>query len=266
MLCPACKTPVPPSARTCPACGTPAPADDRTAILESAPPDEGEGDTQLRPGTAFGARYRIDKLLGEGGMGAVYKAYDTELGRTVAIKLVRKELATSRQIMQRFKQELLLASKISHKNILRIHDLGEIDGIKFITMAFVEGTDLAGLIEQTGRLPLGPGVEVRQAIMRGLGSGAQRRRSASRPEAAEHSDRRGRSAVCFRLRAGQVAGAGSDGDDAGRAGAGDAALHVAGTSGSQGYRPAQRFIFAGPDLLRDVHGGAAVPGRVQLCS
>ena len=86
-------------------------------------------------------------------MGAVYKAYDTELGRTVAIKLVRKELATSRQIMQRFKQELLLASKISHKNILRIHDLGEIDGIKFITMAFVEGTDLAGLIEQTGRLP-----------------------------------------------------------------------------------------------------------------
>lgn len=86
-------------------------------------------------------------------MGAVYKAYDTELGRTVAIKLVRKELATSRQIMQRFKQELLLASRISHKNILRIHDLGEIDGIKFITMAFVEGTDLAGLIEKTGRLP-----------------------------------------------------------------------------------------------------------------
>ncbi len=85
-------------------------------------------------------------------MGAVYKAYDTELGRTVALKLVRKELATSRQIMQRFKQELLLASKISHKNILRIHDLGEIDGIKFISMAYVEGADLAGLILKGGRL------------------------------------------------------------------------------------------------------------------
>ncbi len=153
MLCPACKTPVPASARQCPACGTPAPADDRTEIIETALQGEEEGDTQLRPGTSFGSRYRIEKLLGEGGMGAVYKAYDAELGRTVAIKLVRKELATSRQIMQRFKQELLLASKISHKNILRIHDLGEVDGIKFITMAYVEGTDLAGLIEKSGRLP-----------------------------------------------------------------------------------------------------------------
>jgi len=109
--------------------------------------------TNLAPGTAFGSRYRIESLLGEGGMGAVYKAYDTELGRTVALKLVRPELATSPQTMQRFKQELLLASKISHKNILRIHDLGDAGGVKFITMALVEGTDLAGVIEKNGRLP-----------------------------------------------------------------------------------------------------------------
>jgi serine/threonine protein kinase/TolB-like protein len=109
--------------------------------------------TNLAPGTAFGSRYRIEALLGEGGMGAVYKAYDTELGRTVALKLVRPELATSPQTMQRFKQELLLASKISHKNILRIHDLGDAGGVKFITMALVEGTDLSGLIEKGGRLP-----------------------------------------------------------------------------------------------------------------
>ena len=107
----------------------------------------------LRPGSAFGSRYRIESLLGEGGMGAVYKAYDSELGRTVALKLVRPELATSPQTMQRFKQELLLASKISHKNILRIHDLGDWNGVKFITMAFVEGSDLAGLVEKQGRLP-----------------------------------------------------------------------------------------------------------------
>jgi serine/threonine protein kinase/TolB-like protein len=107
----------------------------------------------MAPGTAFGTRYRIESLLGEGGMGAVYKAYDTELGRTVALKLVRPELATNPQTMQRFKQELLLASKISHKNILRIHDLGDAGGVKFITMALVEGTDLSGLIEKGGRLP-----------------------------------------------------------------------------------------------------------------
>jgi tetratricopeptide (TPR) repeat protein len=108
--------------------------------------------TNLAPGTPFGTRYRIESLLGEGGMGAVYKAYDTELGRTVALKLVRPELATNPQTMQRFKQELLLASRISQKNILRIHDLGDAGGVKFITMAFVEGCDLAGLIEKEGRL------------------------------------------------------------------------------------------------------------------
>ena len=110
--------------------------------------------SNLPPGTAFGTRYRIEARLGEGGMGAVYKAYDTELGRTVALKLVRPELATNPQTMQRFKQELLLASKISQKNILRIHDLGDVGGVKFITMAYVDGCDLAGLIEKEGCLPI----------------------------------------------------------------------------------------------------------------
>ncbi|HLI85456.1 MAG TPA: protein kinase [Bryobacteraceae bacterium] len=109
--------------------------------------------TNFQPGSFFGPRYRIEALLGQGGMGAVYRAYDSELGRTVALKLVRPELATSPQTMARFKQELLLASKISHKNILRIHDLGDLNGIKFITMAYVEGADLANLIGERGRLP-----------------------------------------------------------------------------------------------------------------
>ena len=108
----------------------------------------------FEPGSFLGTRYRIESLLGQGGMGAVYKAYDTELDRTVALKLVRPELAASLETMQRFKQELLLASKISHRNILRIYDLGDYDGIKFITMAYVEGSDLASLIEGAGPLPL----------------------------------------------------------------------------------------------------------------
>jgi eukaryotic-like serine/threonine-protein kinase len=108
----------------------------------------------LRPGTDFGPRYRIEALLGRGGMGAVYKAYDKELNRVVALKLVRPELTADASSMQRFKQELLLASKISHKNILRIHDLGDVEGVKFISMAYVEGEDLHHVLEREGRLPL----------------------------------------------------------------------------------------------------------------
>jgi serine/threonine protein kinase/tetratricopeptide (TPR) repeat protein len=152
MHCPACKTPVPANARQCPACGTATDPDDKTGVLETRPQLSETSLGTMQPGSSFGTRYRIESLLGEGGMGAVYKAYDSDLERTVALKLVKPELATSPQIMQRFKQELLLASKISHKNILRIHDLGDVNGVKFISMAFVEGSDLFGLIEKTGGL------------------------------------------------------------------------------------------------------------------
>jgi serine/threonine-protein kinase len=108
----------------------------------------------LARGTEFGPRYRIECLLGRGGMGAVYKAYDKELNRVVALKLVRPELTSDASSMQRFKQELLLASKISHKNILRIHDLGDVEGVKFISMAYVEGEDLHHVLAKEGRLPL----------------------------------------------------------------------------------------------------------------
>ncbi len=109
---------------------------------------------ELGPGSQFGPRYRIDAVIGEGGMGKVYKAYDSDLDRTVALKLVRPELAKDGNSLQRFKQELLLASSISHRNILRIHDLGDVDGVKFISMAFVQGMDLHDLIEKQGKLPI----------------------------------------------------------------------------------------------------------------
>jgi tetratricopeptide (TPR) repeat protein/predicted Ser/Thr protein kinase len=106
----------------------------------------------LEPGSDFGPRYRIEVVLGRGGMGTVYKAYDKELDRTVALKLVRPDLTTDPAVMQRFRQELLLASKVSHKNVLRIHDLGDVDGLKFISMAYIEGEDLHHLLEKRGRL------------------------------------------------------------------------------------------------------------------
>jgi eukaryotic-like serine/threonine-protein kinase len=110
--------------------------------------------TTINPGSDFGPRYRIESLLGQGGMGRVYKAYDKELNRVVAIKVVRQGVMGESDALSRFKQELVLASKISHKNILRIHDLGEVDGMKFITMAYVEGHDLHQVIKDGAKLPL----------------------------------------------------------------------------------------------------------------
>jgi len=106
----------------------------------------------LGPGSQFGPRYRIESEIGEGGMGKVYKALDTDLDRTVALKLIRPELARDASSLQRFKQELLLASRISHRNILRIHDLGDVGGVKFISMAYIQGMDLHEAIAKMGKL------------------------------------------------------------------------------------------------------------------
>jgi len=101
-------------------------------------------------------------------MGAVYKAYDKELNRIVALKLVRPELTSDASSMQRFKQELLLASRISHRNILRIHDLGDVEGVKFISMAYVEGEDLHHILERERRLPLGRALNIARQLCAAL--------------------------------------------------------------------------------------------------
>ena len=108
----------------------------------------------LAPGSDFGSRYRIEALLGQGGMGRVYKAYDKDLDRVVALKVVHQGAMGETDALKRFKQELVLASKISHKNILRIHDMGEVGGTKFITMAYVEGHDLYGILKENPKLPM----------------------------------------------------------------------------------------------------------------
>jgi serine/threonine protein kinase/tetratricopeptide (TPR) repeat protein len=110
--------------------------------------------TVIAPGSDFGPRYRIEALLGQGGMGRVYKAYDKDLDRTVAIKVVREGAIGESDALKRFKQELVLASKISHKNILRIHDMGDVGGLRFISMAFVEGQDLQHIIRDNPKMPL----------------------------------------------------------------------------------------------------------------
>src|SRR6202167_4499279 len=122
----------------------------------------------LQTGDVLGGRYEILQMLGEGGMGAVYKARDRELDRFVALKLIRPELAANPSILARFKQELLLSREVTHRNVIRIYDLGDADGVKFITMEFVEGQDLRSLIQEKKKFPPEEAVELMQQVCRAL--------------------------------------------------------------------------------------------------
>jgi serine/threonine-protein kinase len=151
MICSHCHTPNPTDADVCSRCGSGLDIGEDVGIGATL---EVSQSASVKIGTDFGPRYHVESLLGSGGMGKVYKARDRELDRTVAIKVLRPDLMTDAMAMQRFKHELLLASSISHPNILRIHDLGEYNGVKFITMAYVDGGDLTQVMRKEGRLPL----------------------------------------------------------------------------------------------------------------
>jgi len=126
------------------------------------------GSEQLQPGAVLANRYEIVKLLGEGGMGAVYKARDLELAREVALKVIRPELANNPDILQRFKQELILARQVTDRNVIRIFDLGEAGRIKFITMEYVEGEGLHQIIKQRGKLDVAEAVDIAEQVAKGL--------------------------------------------------------------------------------------------------
>jgi tetratricopeptide (TPR) repeat protein/TolB-like protein len=126
----------------------------------------------LAPGQTFGTRYHIIRLLGAGGMGAVYQAWDDELGVAVAIKTIRPEVTSdptqAADLERRFKRELLLARQVTHKNVVRIHDLGEIDGIKYITMPYIQGQDLASVLKSIGKVPVSAALRLARQIAAGL--------------------------------------------------------------------------------------------------
>jgi eukaryotic-like serine/threonine-protein kinase len=123
----------------------------------------------LEAGSDLGPRYLIEGRVGEGAMGTVYRAHDRELDRTVALKLLQPDRTGDPRALQRFKRELLLARAVSHRNILRIHDLGDVDGVKFISMDHVEGEDLNTLLKREGALPAARAV----ALARQLGHALQ---------------------------------------------------------------------------------------------
>ncbi len=193
-VCQHCGANLLPLSARCPACGnvsappvswtavTLAPEAANAASRAHAAPagPKGAGDTSaggvalgpLVAGMSFGPRYQIKRLLGMGGMGAVYQAWDNELGIDVAIKLIRPDImgeaTVAAEIQRRFKRELLLARLVSHQNVVRIHDLGEIEGLKYITMSYVDGTDLATLLAREGRVPVRRALRITRRICAGL--------------------------------------------------------------------------------------------------
>ena len=142
-------------------------------VSASRPPASAHGEQgPLASGQSFGNRYHIIRLLGIGGMGAVYQAWDTELAVAVAIKVIRPEVMadpkTAAEIERRFKRELLLARQVTHRNVVRIHDLGDIGGIKYITMSYVEGSDLASVLRESGKLPPQRALRIARSVVAGL--------------------------------------------------------------------------------------------------
>jgi len=126
---------------------------------------------ELTPGATFANRYRIESIIGRGGMGVVYKATDAQLDETVAIKTLPGDvMSRSPEDLERFKREIRLARKITHRNVLRTYDYGEAEGVYFISMEFVRGYTLAELLEEAPAHQMVPrvGMGIARQICRGL--------------------------------------------------------------------------------------------------
>jgi hypothetical protein len=132
------------------------------------------GGGRFAPGTVVAERYRIVAMLGRGGMGEVYRADDLKLSQVVAIKFMPEALVKDASALERFHSEVRIARHISHSNVCRVFDIGEVDGALFLTMEYVDGEDLASLIRRIGRLPQDKATEVSRQICSGLAAAHDR--------------------------------------------------------------------------------------------
>ncbi len=123
---------------------------------------------RFAPGTILAGRYRVVGLLGLGGMGEVYRADDLRLRESVALKLLRPDLAADPVRLARLHAEVRIARNVSHPHVCRVHDIGEADGLTFLSMEYVDGEDLAALLKRVGRLPAERAVVVARQICAGL--------------------------------------------------------------------------------------------------
>jgi serine/threonine protein kinase len=162
--CPKCQSDNADTQKFCGECAAPLPSSKEIPVTKTL-----ETPTQeLTTGSTFAGRYQIIEELGKGGMGKVYKVHDTEIKEKVALKLLKPEIASDEKTIERFRNEIKLARKIAHKNVGRMFDLGKGEGTYFITMEYVPGQDLKGLIRQTGKLAVETTISIAKQVCEGL--------------------------------------------------------------------------------------------------
>ena len=192
--CVNCGTELTDNARFCFSCGSPASNSDDIATLDFAtstsplPPRRTSGSSssslsglrpsssaeyllsegRFLPGRLVASRYRIIALLGKGGMGEVYRADDLTLGQAVALKFLPDEAVHDEAMLERFRNEVRMARRVSHPNVCRVYDVGEVDGQTFFTMEYVDGEDLGSLLRRIGRLPADKALEIARELCAGL--------------------------------------------------------------------------------------------------
>jgi serine/threonine protein kinase/Flp pilus assembly protein TadD len=164
MKCPKCRSENPSGTSFCGHCAAPLPPEKGPVVTETIQVPIHE----LTAGTTFARRYQIIEDLGKGGMGRVYKVFDTEVQEKMALKLLRPDIATDEKTIERFRNELKLARGIAHRNVCRMYDLGREEGTYYITMEYVSGEDLKSLIHRIGALPVGKAVSIAAQVCEGL--------------------------------------------------------------------------------------------------
>lgn len=164
--CPTCHSDNPDTLKFCGECGTqlPPPQGHPPAVTKTLQTPIRE----LTTGSMFAGRYQVIEELGHGGMGRVYRVLDQKLDEEVALKLIKPEIAADKETIKRFHNELRLARKIAHRNVGKMYELMEDRGTHFITMEYVPGQDLKGLIRQMGQLTAGKAVSIAKQICEGL--------------------------------------------------------------------------------------------------
>jgi len=164
--CPKCRIDNPDTSRFCAGCGTQLLQTNDIPIYATETleiPRE-----ELTPGSTFAGRYQVIEELGKGGMGKVYKVFDKEISAKVALKLLKPEIGTDKNTIERFRNELKVAREITHKNICRMYDLGREAGLYYITMEYVPGEDLRNMIRMSRQLGVGTAIIVAEQICDGL--------------------------------------------------------------------------------------------------
>ena len=164
--CPTCHSNNSDTLKFCGECGTqlPPPQDHPPVVTETlqAPVRE------LATGATFAGRYQIIEELGRGGMGRVYKTFDTKIKEKVALKLIKPEVASDKETIERFSNEIRLARRIGHRNVCKMFDISEAESVHFITMEYVHGEDLKSMIHMSGSLSLGMLLSVGKQVCDGL--------------------------------------------------------------------------------------------------